>query len=202
MLAIENESMLGGESAPLYSNKAFDGLMSSLKPWGSSGEELVGFFTAYFDASGNSRDQPFLVAAGYVANGFQWKAFEEYWDRIHNEFDMKRPFHMVEFMSRNQPNNLTSQYARWAEVDPEAQDFNIRLCAAKQLLIPFGVSCIVPLSVYRDVSSAFDLEEVIPPYALAARTCVAAVHQWQVAHGLEDEIDCVFERGDFGQGKY
>lgn len=41
-----------------------------------------------------------------------------------------------------------------------------------------------------------------PPYALGARSCVAVLQKWQKEFGLEFPIECVFEDGDFGRGKF
>ena len=34
-----------------------------------------------------------------------------------------------------------------------------------------GVSCIIRMNVYNEVSSILELQEVIPPYALGATAC-------------------------------
>jgi hypothetical protein len=59
----------------------------------------MAMFTAYFDASGNAIDQPFIIVSGYIANLFQWREFEKQWAAVHKQYSVNLPFHMAEFMA-------------------------------------------------------------------------------------------------------
>ena len=40
---------------------------------------IMALFTAYFDATGNAKDQPFVVVSGYIASVHQWRMFNGAW---------------------------------------------------------------------------------------------------------------------------
>ena len=58
----------------------------------------MALFSAYIDAAGNSKDQPFVIVTGYIANWVQWKLFENSWNEIHKDHDVALPFHMSDFV--------------------------------------------------------------------------------------------------------
>jgi len=58
------------------------------------------------------------------------------------------------------------------------------------------------MSIYEEISSLLDLRKVIPPYALAARTCHAEVHIWEQQFSIQEPVECIFERGDLEQDKF
>src|SRR5207247_887910 len=71
---------------------------------------MIASFTAYFDASGNALDQPFVVVAGYIANYAQWKNLEEMWEQVHKKHNVDLPFHMAEFAAAVQnPSRYATQ---------------------------------------------------------------------------------------------
>ena len=180
-----------------------DWLMLSLCPHGVPEEKPVSFYTAYYDASGAPGDSKFVVVSGFVANFMQWKAFENGWDDIHQKHGVSRPFHMTEFMARHQPGNEGSQYRKWASDSVEATEFLVQLGRMVQLCCLVGFSAIVSMDIYKDVSTAFPLETIVPPYALGARMCIASMHTWQMNHGMSEwDIESIFEKGDLGQSQF
>ncbi len=170
----------------------------------------MAMFTAYFDASGNA-EQPesFVIVSGYIANYLQWRAFEVTWAAIHSQFGVKTPFHMTTFMAAlSNPDRYASQrdaradYVALAKDSPKAQEFFKQICLAQLSMIICGVSCIVDMRTYEGMSLLLDLRDKIPPYALAARTCVAQVHQWESHFSIQEPVECIFERGDLEQDKF
>src|SRR5438477_2270500 len=133
---------------------------------------LMAMFTGYFDASGTPND-PFVVVSGYIANFLQWRMLENMWEAIHNEHDVLMPFHMTDFMAATaaperyaKQSNARADYVAIAQDMKKAADFFKNLCIAQQSVVNCGVSCIVKMSIYNEVSSLLDLRKVIPPYAL------------------------------------
>jgi hypothetical protein len=155
-------------------------------------------YTAYFDASGHPSDQPFVVVAGYIANINQWKLFNRMWENVHKEFDIELPFHASDFYAR------AKQYEHLPKGNDEgtSHDFITMLASAQQIYMLLHVSCIVDMGVYRNIADVFQMETMVPAFALGARTCVSLVENWQKDFGIEFPIECIFEDGDFGRGKF
>lgn len=153
-------------------------------------------FSAYFDASGHPSDQPFVVVSGFVANAHQWLFFNKMWEAIHKRYDIALPFHAADFAGRYR------QYKKWSLDDPEAEDFASELASAQQIYMLFGVSCVVDMGDYRQLSEVFQLGQMVPAFALGARACISLLEKWQAFANIEYPIECVFEDGDFGRGKF
>lgn len=169
---------------------------------------LMAMFTAYFDASGNAKDQPLIIVSGYIANYFQWRNFEDLWERIHREYGVLKPFHMAEFMaSRRSPTykhqkNARTDYVAIASDQDKAESFLRTLVYAQAANVLCSISCIVPMSLYNEVDSVIDLRSVVPPYALGARMCIQRLHRWEDDYKIAEPVEYIFESGDFEQGKF
>jgi hypothetical protein len=169
----------------------------------------MALFTAYFDASGNAQDDTFVVVAGYLANYLQWRMLETMWRDIHSEFEVAIPFHMSEFMAATvnpqryaAQKNCRNDYLAILQDTKKVQTFFNRICIAQQSVMHCGISCIVDMQIYNGVSSLLNLREIVPPYALAARTCLAQVNEWQRQFDVQEPVECIFEKGDFEQYKF
>ena len=79
-----------------------------------------------------------------------------------------------------------------------------QLAFAELTKVHCGISCIVNMSLYKQVDSVLDLQSIVPPYAFAARMCIERVRQWQDIFAINPkyEVENIFEVGDFGQGKF
>ena len=168
----------------------------------------MAMFSAYFDASGDGLNEPFMVVSGYIGSYIHWKLFEDSWAQAHKDAGVNLPFHMAEFMAAlNNPNyrkqsNARADYLELAKDKDKAKTFLFNLSLAEAGLVNCVISCIVPMVVYDGVSSLLDLREVIPPYALAARMCIERLHQWEKQFSITESVEYIFEQGDFGQGKF
>lgn len=171
-------------------------------------ERLMAMFSAYFDASGDANNQPRIVVSGYIANYGQWKLIEEAWNKAHSDFGLDRPFHMSEFVSALEnpkyklQKNARRDYVAIAQSPEEAFRFlrvltNIQMCG-----VVCGISAIIDMRIYEEVNSVLDLRSVIPPYALGARMCIAKVRSWEKTFQASSQVECIFEEGDFEQGKF
>jgi hypothetical protein len=173
------------------------------------GARLMAMFSAFFDASGNGLDQPRVVVSGYIANYGQWKLFERSWELAHSEFRVERPFHMSEFAaalehpeSYRAQKNARQDYIKIAQTPDRAMGFlrtltNIQMCG-----VLCGISAIIDLQIYESVDSVLKLRNAIPPYALGARMCISNVRQWEKTFKVSAPVECIFEEGDFEQGKF
>jgi hypothetical protein len=181
-------------------NNQLECLASAIYPSGSEGHLMaqLSAYTAYFDASGHPSDQPFVVVAGYVANIHQWKFFNRMWESIHKEYDIALPFHATDFYAR------AKQYEHLPEGNETGKphDFITSLATAQQIYTLLHVSCVVDMGVYNDIADVFLIQTMVPAFALGARVCVALIQDWQKSFGVEHPIECVFEDGDFGKGKF
>ncbi len=168
----------------------------------------MAMFKAYFDASGDGQGQPSMIVAGFVANLQQWRMFEQVWKEAHDEAGADLPFHMAEFMSACTNPKYASQknarpdYIRLAQAPEAAKLFLHRLAITAVSAVHCGISCIVPMDVYSNVSSLLELRDVVPPYALAARMCIEKLHQWERVFAIGEPAEYIFEAGDFEQGKF
>lgn len=197
------------DSFPLNNPRPVDALASALFVNFSQPETcLMVMFRAYFDASGNAKDQPFVIVSGYVANYLQWKLFEEGWAAAHAHFEMNPPFHMADFVASienenyRRQSNARADYVEMAKDPQRAAEFLKSLAYVQIAHVHCGISCIVPMDVYEDVSSVLDLREVVPPYALGARMCIERLHQWEKQFAIRPPAEYIFETGDFEQGKF
>jgi hypothetical protein len=192
----QTDSAMGGLAASLFVGDA------------NPGCRLMAVFTAYFDASGSPESQPYVIVTGFIANVFQWRTFEVSWDRIHKSFGMDLPFHMADFMAALSNENYKSQknarkdYVEIAKDGKRSWEFLRQLCQVPVLMANCSISCLVSMDIYNGVSSLLDLRKVVPPYALGARTCIARVHRWQEEFAIPQPVECIFEEGDFEQGKF
>ena len=168
----------------------------------------MAMFTAYFDASGNGVDQPHVVVSGYIASYLQWKLIDGAWRNYHKARGVELPFHAADLMAAiSNPNyknqtNARQDYVHLAENRRDAEDFVVDLSALELTMVNCAITAIVPMGIYKGVSSLLELREVVPPYALAARMCIDLVRQWEHTFGVSERVECIFEEGDFEQGKF
>lgn len=169
---------------------------------------LMAMFTAYFDASGNAQDHPFVVVSGYVANYLQWQRFEDDWARAHQAYGVNPPFHMAEFVAActthwyKDQSNARADYVEIAKDAEQAAEFLKLISQIQMSFVHIGISSIVDMDVYREVSSLLDLREVVPPYALGARMCIQRLRRWEQDYTVRPPAEIIFEQGDFEQGAF
>jgi hypothetical protein len=168
---------------------------------------LMALFTAYFDASGNAINQPYVVVAGYLANYGQWRWFGEVWEKAHHDYSVNLPFHMADFAAANSrpgyehQKNARADYVELAKNPQRSEEFIRVLSQLVAHTVHCGFSCIINMAIYDNVSSVLDLREVVPPYALGAQMCFERIRQWAEYFAVHDPVECIFESGDFEQGK-
>jgi hypothetical protein len=168
----------------------------------------MAMFSAYFDSSGNAVDQPRVIVSGYIANYGQWKLFETAWSLAHTECGVELPFHMSEFIAALEnpkyklQKNARADYVAIAQTPEKALGFLRRLTNIQMCGVLCGVSVIVDMGIYESVDSVLALRDVFPPYALGARMCLANVRTWERTFKIFTPVDCIFEEGDFEQGKF
>lgn len=169
----------------------------------------MAMFTACFDASGNAIDQPFVVVSGYIASYIQWKFLENAWGDVHAKYGVSQPFHAAEFMAAmcnlknyEKQRNARADYVAIARQPEQADRFLMNLVQLVAATTNCAVTAVVPMEIYNGVSSLLDLRQVVPPYALGARLCIALVRQWEKLFDVSESVECIFEAGDFEQGKF
>jgi hypothetical protein len=167
---------------------------------------LMSMFAAYFDASGAGQGQPCIVVAGFLANIHQWQVFEKAWKNAHDLAGLDLPLHMAELVAACETperyakqKNARQDYVKIAQDLNRRDEFLYNLMLVKIMSIHCGMSCMVPLDIYGKVHPR--VIEVVPPYALAARMCIAHIKFWEDTFGKEG-VEYVFEAGDLGQGEF
>jgi hypothetical protein len=168
----------------------------------------MALFTAYFDASGNAVDQPFVIVTGYIANFQQWKFFEDCWKNAHTKYGVNLPFHAADLASAisnpsyKHQRNARHDYVALARDPSKANEFFFEVSVLEVTFVHCAVTVIVPMQVYSEVNSLLDLRAQVPPYAVAARTCIELVRDWEKRFDVPEPVECIFEEGDFEQGKF
>jgi len=168
----------------------------------------MALFTGFFDASGDWKNQPFVVVSGYIANYLQWKALEGMWKQVHEEHRVELPFHMADFAAACFNENYKNQSNARADYVEIAKDpilrgaFFAKILACQATIVSCAVACVVRMNVYSEIDELIKLRETIPPYALAARHCVERIHKWEQDYEVAEPIELIFEEGDFGQGEF
>ncbi len=168
----------------------------------------MALFSAYFDASGNAIEQPFVVVSGYIANFQQWKLLEDCWKNTHAKYGVSLPFHAADLAAAiSNPNykgqhNARQDYVALANDPDRANEFFFEISVLQVTFVHCAITVIVPMDIYREVDSLLELRQKVPPYALAARTCIEMVREWEERFDVPEPVECIFEEGDFEQGKF
>jgi hypothetical protein len=168
----------------------------------------MAFFTAFFDASGDARNQPVVIVAGFIANLQQWGLLDHLWKRAHSEAGVSLPFHMSDLISActnpkyAKQDNARADYVRLAENPKEVEMFIKHLATAMLTCAHCGISSVVPLELYQEANSLLDLRQLVPPYALAARMAIEKLHQWENHFTIGEPAEYIFESGDLEQEKF
>jgi hypothetical protein len=119
-------------------------------------------FTAYFDASGNSKSSAITIA-GFVSRLRKWERFEVQWKALLP--DGMRMFHMTDFVS------FKNGWEGW-KADPRRGVLfdSLVACIKRNTNQGFGVS--LRLSDYKELDSKYRLQEAAGgPYALVGCAC-------------------------------
>ncbi|HZL66976.1 MAG TPA: hypothetical protein VFC29_06550, partial [Candidatus Limnocylindrales bacterium] len=98
--------------------------------------------------------------------------------------------------------NARADYVDIAKDPDIAKGFLGQLSILQAVMVNCGVSCVVTMDIYNDVSPLLDLRKVVPPYALGARMCIERIHRWEEQFASIEPVECIFEEGDFEQGKF
>jgi hypothetical protein len=55
---------------------------------------------------------------------------------------------------------------------------------------------------YKEISSVLQIDTMLAAFALGAYSCVQMFNLWRKEHEIKHTIECIFEDGDFGRGKF
>ena len=140
--------------------------------------------SAYYDVSGHSSDQPFVVVAGFVASKKKWLRFEDGWQRALRDFGLGKAFHATEIdhsgsLSRAQKDKIFQTFAKIAKRETTA------------------AFCIgIEMQVYAEINEDYPFEEFVgTPHALAARTFVKEIRSWRATLRGKYELSIFYEEG-------
>ncbi len=149
--------------------------------------------TVYCDASVKKADEV-ISLWGYVAPAEKWESFDRSWKSVLGEFGVEY-FHMKEFAHSNGP------YKPWKGRENKRRDFLSKLIAVIGANVSYGVGASVPMGMYNEADTAYQISEHMHPYALCGAICIDFILKWQDVHHLKNEpLEFVFEAGDEGRG--
>lgn len=124
-------------------------------------------YALYMDDSGHPDNQPFVVAAGFVATEQHWLAFEPEWNGVLDQYGFTEAFHMTDFMSRER-----STKRRSAIIDD--------LTAVIRRHTQASFTGAVDVTAYRKINEEYALEECLgTPFAIASRGMAKEMRGWK-----------------------
>jgi hypothetical protein len=153
--------------------------------------------TSYFDASGGD-EHPVIIVAGYISTVPKWRNFDTEWRKVlaRTEFDV--PYlHMTEFAQS------AGVFSDWKGNEHRRRRFINALVGVIARHAEAGFACMLKDSIWRSTNESYPWTEVYGcSYALPGRDSVNKSHRWaeEKHHCQRNEIRCVFEHGDSGQG--
>lgn len=148
----------------------------------------------YIDDSGNREHSPVLVLGGWIAPVTTWLEFVPDWQA------MLAMSPAIEYFKMNEAATLTGQFAHWSR---ERADERVALAYKTiERHIPYQVSCVVHLEpFYRLFTPDLFPRRMINPYYLAFTSIVSDVASQQQVHGINEEIDFIFDEQVMEWGK-
>jgi hypothetical protein len=151
-------------------------------------------FKVYLDESGSPDDTTAVVVAGFLATSEQWTEFESNWKEAMAAFGVTA-LHMKDFA------HSVREFSAWKRDEQKRQRFLSRLINIIRTRVRRGFAHAVLMDDYRQVNRVFFLYDIIRPYAIAGRTCVASAARWAQRHNIdENRISYVFEDGAIDRG--
>jgi uncharacterized protein DUF3800 len=169
------------------------GMAHAAYPGGIDGKHLF-MFTAYLDDSGTHKGSINVTVGGFVASVEQWKAFEDDWSWLLEEYDLAVDpgyFHMTDYNARQGP------YVGWG--DDKRIEFMRSLTSIIRKRVSAGIAASLPAHNYAKVKAA--LPEAFSAYTTCAHICWKHLGQWAEENGYESAIACEFEEGTQGGGE-
>lgn len=155
---------------------------------------LIDVFKVYLDESGSPDDTTAVVVAGFLATEEQWIEFERNWKDVMAAFCVSA-LHMRDFAHSNR------EFAAWKQDEQKRQRFLSRLISIIRTRVRRSFAHAVLMDDYRQMNRVFFLEDIIKPYAIAGRTCVASAALWAQRHNIDEKlISYVFEDGAIDRG--
>ncbi len=153
-------------------------------------------FRAYFDASGNKREQRILTVAGFVGRVTKWEKFEKEWAAILAK-EKVRSMHMTDFASSQ------GEFKNWKGQTDRRRNFISELGECIKRNTNKGFASSVILNDYDDVNAKFRLAEFAgQPFTLCMRACLGGLARWAKKKRINiGELLIAVERGDLDQGE-
>lgn len=140
--------------------------------------------SAYYDVSGHSSDQPFVIVAGFVATKRKWLRFEERWRQALKDFKLGDTLHTTDVES--------SVALTRAEKDAIFRAFS--KIAKENTNAAFSIA--IDMEAYDEINSAYAFEEFVgSPHALAARTFAKEIRGWRNIVRTKYALEVFYEKG-------
>ena len=170
-------------------------LAMSLHPCRTWGDTIMGMFTAYFDASGQEHEHPYMVVAGFVSSVTAWLEFSEEWKAVLGQYGIKT-FHATDCQ------NWKGEFKDWKGQDNKRLRLWHDLIGVikKTQFQKFGIGIEV-----KDWNESFTAERKrqskINAYVLCSLACAERVMLWARRQYISTPIEYIYESGDPGSGQ-
>lgn len=152
-------------------------------------------YIAYYDDSGSADDTLAVVVGGFVATDEQWPHFERNWKETLRQFGIPL-FNMRDFA------HSLREFSRFKHNKEDREYFLRQLLSHIKVRVTYSNAHAVLMHDYRKVNDIYALDQTLPPYALAGRTCVARINLWAEKRGIpKEQVRHVFEDGSAGKTK-
>lgn len=152
-------------------------------------------FIAYFDASGQEHEHPYMVVAGFVSSAKVWSEFSDEWRAVLGNYHLKT-FHAADCQ------NFRGEFIEWKG----KADKRLRLWCdllgviKKHTFHKFSVGIEI-----NDWKESFSQERKrkskINAYVLCALACAERVKLWARRQNVKTPIAYIYESGDPGSGQ-
>ncbi len=139
---------------------------------------------AYVDDSGTG-DPPVFLLAGFVGRAERWAEFSERWIETLWEPPRLKYFKMKEAAA------LEGQFKGWSELDRDKRLATLVNIIKDYVLV--GVSSIVFHRDYAEIIRDKLTKETDSPYWLMYHSIMDTVCRWQIANGLRERINFIFD---------
>jgi hypothetical protein len=151
-------------------------------------------FTAYFDASGQEHQHPYMVVAGFISSAKDWCSFSEEWKKTLHRYALQS-FHAVDCQ------NYEGEFKKWKGQDAKRLRLWCDLLGLIKQYTYQKFGCGVVIDDWKTTFSQKRKEQLkLNAYILCAMSCAERVKAWARRQNIKSPVEYVYESGDPGSG--
>ena len=155
---------------------------------------LISMFTVCFDASGQEKEHPYVVVAGFISSAEEWIRFSALWNKKLHEYSLTS-------FRASDCQNYQGQFKGWKGDDGKRVQLWWELLSIIKTSTFYKFSTVMNVADWTArISRANKRKWKLTAYALCSVMCAERVVRWARAEGISTPIEYVFESGDPGSG--